>query len=122
MPAGKLFGFYSGEGHRGIWIAIWRGIGMMAVLMNSSKTQKKVSRLSGKKIPESLTRLIARQSILFRETLAEREEILRHKWLLSERAGRDVGFDTAAYDWISHHRKAWRDAWRKRNRLVARSV
>lgn len=90
--------------------------------MTAFNKQKKAERLSGRKMPESLTRLIARQSSLFRETLAEREEILRHKWLLSERAGCDVGFDTAAYDWISHHRAAWRDAWRKRNRHLLPSA
>lgn len=40
--------------------------------------------------------------------LAEREEILRHKWILSERAGQDVGFETALMDWAQHHRSAWR--------------
>lgn len=89
---------------------------MMRSQMTAFNTQKKACRLPGRKVPESLSRLIARQSSLFREMLAEREEILRHKWLLSERAGCDVGFDTAAYDWISHHRAAWRDGWRKHNR------
>ena len=30
--------------------------------------------------------------ILYKEFLAEREEILRHKWLESEKAGQDIGF------------------------------
>lgn len=47
-------------------------------------------------------------SSLYREFLAEREEILRHKWLLSERAGHDVGFERALLDWCHQHRNTWR--------------
>jgi hypothetical protein len=46
--------------------------------------------------------------------LAEREEILRHKWVLSERDGRDVGFETALMDWALHHRGQWRRQRAKR--------
>lgn len=52
------------------------------------------------------------RSTLYRELMAEREEILRHKWLWSERAGCDVGFDAALIDWVCHHRSAWRDSRR----------
>ena len=45
---------------------------------------------------------------LYREFQAEREEILRHKWLESEKAGRDVGFEYALTDWNVKHRAAWR--------------
>lgn len=45
---------------------------------------------------------------LYREFQAEREEILRHKWLESEKAGRDVGFEYALTDWNLKHRAAWR--------------
>ena len=47
-------------------------------------------------------------SALYREFLAEREEILRHKWLESEKAGFDIGFERALLDWIVKHRSAWR--------------
>ena len=47
-------------------------------------------------------------SALYREFLAEREEILRHKWLESEKAGYDIGFDRALLDWILKHRASWR--------------
>jgi hypothetical protein len=40
--------------------------------------------------------------------LAERDEVLRHKWVLSERQGRDVGFETALMDWAQQHRTVWR--------------
>ena len=47
-------------------------------------------------------------SALYREFLAEREEILRHKWLESEKAGYDIGFERALLDWIVKHRSSWR--------------
>lgn len=45
---------------------------------------------------------------LYREFQAERDEILRHKWYESERAGRDVGFEFALTDWNLKHRAGWR--------------
>lgn len=62
---------------------------------------------------------VAEQSVLYREIAAEREEIMRHKWLLSERAGHDVGYARALYDWIAHHRAGWRKSWRQRNRGIS---
>ena len=47
-------------------------------------------------------------SALYREFLAEREEILRHKWLESEKVGHDIGFERALLDWIVKHRSNWR--------------
>lgn len=46
-------------------------------------------------------------SIFYREFLVEREEILRHKWLESEREGHDIGFEHALVDWIHHFRASW---------------
>jgi hypothetical protein len=48
------------------------------------------------------------RSNLYQEFLAERDEILRHKWLESEKAGHDIGFERALLDWIRNHRDAWR--------------
>jgi hypothetical protein len=51
--------------------------------------------------PESSTsREFVKQSSLYQEFLAEREEILKHKWLESERLGYDIGFERALLDWI----------------------
>src|SRR6266481_3211885 len=47
-------------------------------------------------------------SRLYREFLAEREEIMRHKWFESEKAGHDVGFEKALLDWLVRHRATWR--------------
>ncbi len=49
-----------------------------------------------------------KQSTLYQEFLAERQEILRHKWIESERLGYDIGFERALLDWIRKHRDAWR--------------
>ncbi len=62
------------------------------------------------------TAALAATSILYQEVVAEREEIARHKWLLSEKVGHDIGFNAAAYDWIAKHRTAWRKAWRAQHR------
>jgi hypothetical protein len=51
---------------------------------------------------------LLRNSSLYREFQAEREEILRHKWIESEKAGRDIGFEQALTDWIVRHRSKWR--------------
>jgi hypothetical protein len=54
------------------------------------------------------SRDIVMNSALYREFLAERDEILRHKWLESEKAGYDIGFERALLDWIVKHRSNWR--------------
>jgi hypothetical protein len=51
---------------------------------------------------------LLKNSSLYREFQAEREEILRHKWIESEKAGRDIGFEQALTDWIIKHRSNWR--------------
>lgn len=51
---------------------------------------------------------LVRESLLYKEFLAEREEILRHKWIESEKAGHDIGFEKALLDWIVKHRSSWR--------------
>jgi hypothetical protein len=48
---------------------------------------------------------------LYQEFLFEREAVLREKWVMSEQAGRDVGFETALTSWVKDHRQEHR-AWR----------
>ncbi len=62
--------------------------------------------------PDSSSRDFVKQSSLYQEFLAEREEILRHKWIESERLGYDIGFERALLDWIRKHRESWRNARR----------
>lgn len=57
----------------------------------------------------------AERSSLYQEFLAEREEILRHKWIESEKKGQDIGFERALLDWIRKHRENWRQT-RKPNK------
>ena len=60
-----------------------------------------------------------KNSVLYKEFLAEREEILKHKWIESEKAGADIGFEKALCDWIVKHRSAWRT---QRHHEVQRST
>jgi hypothetical protein len=53
---------------------------------------------------------LVKNSSLYKEFQAELNEILRHKWLESEKAGRDIGFEQALTDWIMKHRSKWRKA------------
>lgn len=62
--------------------------------------------------PDHSSRDFVKQSSLYQEFLAEREEILRHKWIESERLGYDIGFERALLDWIRKHREGWRAARR----------
>ena len=58
-------------------------------------------------------------SRLYLEFIAEREEVMRHKWFLSEKAGFDVGFEKALLDWLVRHRADWR---RKRKEQQASAL
>jgi hypothetical protein len=55
---------------------------------------------------------LLKNSSLYREFQAEREEIMRLKWLESEKAGYDIGFERALMDWIVNHRTKWQKARR----------
>ena len=62
---------------------------------------------------------LVKNSVLYKEFLAEREEILRHKWIESEKAGHDIGFERALLDWIVKYRSAWRDERSKQQQAKA---
>jgi hypothetical protein len=51
---------------------------------------------------------LVRKSSLYREFEAEKEEIMKHKWIESQKAGHDIGFEQALTDWIIKHRSKWR--------------
>ena len=57
-----------------------------------------------------------KESALYKEFLAELAEILKHKWIESEKAGKDIGFERALLDWIVKHRSSWRERRRKEAR------
>ncbi len=62
-----------------------------------------------------------KNSVLYKEFLAEREEILKHKWLESEKAGSDIGFEKALLDWILKYRSNWRTKRMREGRPVTPS-
>jgi hypothetical protein len=50
---------------------------------------------------------LLKKSLLYRQFQAEREEVLKHKWIESEKAGHDIGLERATTDWILKHRSQW---------------
>ena len=44
---------------------------------------------------------------LYQSFLSMREEIMKHKWIESEKLNYDIGFDYALVDWIQKHRAGW---------------
>ena len=48
-------------------------------------------------------------SALYKKFMEEREEILKHKWIESEKVGKDIGFEKALLSWVCHHREKWRN-------------
>ena len=50
---------------------------------------------------------LLKKSLLYRQFQAEREEVLKHKWIESEKAGHDIGLERAMTDWILKHRSQW---------------
>ena len=63
-----------------------------------------------------------KNSVLYKEFLAEREEILKHKWIESEKAGADIGFEKALLDWIVKHRSNWRQKRLKEGRGLVQAI
>ena len=63
-----------------------------------------------------------KNSVLYKEFLAEREEILKHKWIESEKAGKDIGFEKALLDWIVKHRSNWRERRMKEVRAETKAA
>jgi hypothetical protein len=63
-----------------------------------------------------------KNSVLYKEFLAEREEILKHKWIESEKAGTDIGFEKALLDWIVKHRSNWRQKRLREGRDAATAI
>lgn len=52
----------------------------------------------------------------YAEFQAELQQIMRHKWNVSEKEERDIGFECALTDWVKTYRQSWRY---ERNRLSA---
>lgn len=43
----------------------------------------------------------------------QRQAMLKHKWIMSEKAGRDVGENAAALDWLKNHAENFKRFWRR---------
>lgn len=54
------------------------------------------------------------ETSLYKEHLAMREEIMKHKWYESEKAGYDIGFARALVDWIMKYKTDWIKSRKKR--------
>jgi len=44
---------------------------------------------------------------LYKKYTMMRTEILKHKWIESEKVKRDIGFEFCLIDWIKKHRMDW---------------
>jgi hypothetical protein len=51
-----------------------------------------------------------------------KEEIGRHRWIESEKAGSDIGFDRAAEDWLNRFSDSWMRSNLKQKTATARSA
>jgi len=56
--------------------------------------------------------VLLQNSALYKEFEAERDEIYKHKWFMSEREHKDVGFERALIDWVSNYRNNWKKSRR----------
>jgi len=74
---------------------------------------KQIKRMGPQSTENAENTNLVKNSVLYKEFLAEREEILRHKWIESEKVGKDIGFEKALLDWIVKYRSAWRDKRQK---------
>ncbi len=60
-------------------------------------------------MPDLTNDQLVTKSSLYKQFITEREEILRYKWIKSEEAGHDIGFEKALVDWTMNHRANWRE-------------
>jgi hypothetical protein len=52
---------------------------------------------------------------LYKEFLAIKEEVMKHKWYESEKAGYDIGFARAVIDWTMRFKTQWLKNRKKKN-------
>lgn len=87
--------------------------------LSLSFSSSPICRMTAPEPEPAANRDFVKQSSLYQEFLAEREEILKHKWLESERLGYDIGFERALLDWIRKHREGWRAARRQQQNATS---
>jgi len=62
-----------------------------------------ISRRSGEIPHNASDETWLKNTLLFQQWEQMKDEILRHKWIESEKAGYDIGWDRAAVDWMIKH-------------------
>jgi hypothetical protein len=61
-----------------------------------------------------------KQNTLAEMFRSQQEEINKYKWIESEKAGRDIGWEQAAHEWMRQHFPGWkRSSW---NQLVREAL
>ena len=79
------------------YIVVWLTIsGLLAMLLLSNDPYVKARKLA--------------------DIALERIEVLKHKWLESEKAGHDVGMESAKKSWKKNHAKKWKAS--RRSNLI----
>ena len=51
-----------------------------------------------------------------------KDEIGRHRWIESEKAGKDIGFEKASADWLNNYSDAWVKEYISKRRTPTRSA
>ena len=57
---------------------------------------------------ENETKDLVFQSNLYKEYCLKRDEILKYKWIESEKIGRDIGLDKAWLQWEAKYYQKWK--------------
>lgn len=57
---------------------------------------------------ENETQGVVYQSKIYQEYCRKRDEILKYKWIESEKAGKDIGMDKAWLQWEAKYYKKWK--------------
>ena len=55
------------------------------------------------------------ETSFYKEFQAQREEIMKHKWYESERAGHDIGWCQALIDWTNKFKTQWLRSRKKKD-------
>jgi hypothetical protein len=50
---------------------------------------------------------LVKNSALYKQLTEEKSEVLKHKWIESEKVGHDIGFEKALLNWKIHHKPKW---------------
>jgi hypothetical protein len=58
-----------------------------------------------------------KETSIYQEFLAMKEEIMIHKWYESEKAGYDIGFPKAVIDWTMKFKSKWVESRKKKKYL-----